>query len=231
MLCLCLYVLLSLAVQTAFRLSADTLNILDRADIVICMFFLGDFIRSLILAPNRWRYLATWGWLDLISSIPTIDLFRWGRAARVFRILRVLRGLRASRLLGEFSLQRRSESAFWTALLVAMLVTIFGSIGIPHLEVHPESTIRDADDALWWAFVTVTTVGYGDEYPVTPSGRALAAVVMATGIGLFGTFTAYLAAQFLAPEDAEQDREIADLRVELREVRALLESKAAQPPE
>ena len=219
MLGLSVYVLAALAVQAMFELGPDTLRILDVADTLVCVFFLGDFFRSVAIAPNRWRYLVTWGWIDLLSSIPAIDLFRWGRAARVFRILRVLRGIRASRLLGQFVLDLRPESAFWTAMLVAILVTIFGSIGILHLETDPRSTIRDADDALWWAFVTVTTVGYGDEYPVTPSGRLLAAAVMVTGIGLFGTFTAYLASLFLATEEEQTDREIAGLRSELDELR------------
>ena len=222
MLGLCIYVLLALVVQTAFSLSDDTLTILDRADMVICFFFLADFVRSLALASNRWRYFYTWGWIDLLSSIPAIDVFRWGRGARVFRILRVLRGFRAARLLGQFAFERRSESAIWAALLIAILVMIFGSIGILQLEVDPESTIQNADDALWWAFVTMTTVGYGDEYPVTPSGRVLAVIVMAVGIGLFGTFTAYLASTFLAPEGAGQDEELARLRAEVRELREIL---------
>lgn len=222
MLGLCVYVLVELAVLATFDLSPDTLKILDVADTLICVFFLADFFRNMAMAPNRVRYFFTWGWLDLLSSIPALDVFRWGRATRVFRILRVLRGIRAARLLGQFAIERRSVSAFWSALLIAVLVTIFGSIGILHLETSPESTILDADDALWWAFVTVTTVGYGDEVPVTPSGRLLAAAVMITGIGLFGTFTAYLASLFLAPEEAETEREIEGLRRDIAELRGLI---------
>ncbi len=222
MLVLCVFVLGSLGMQVATELHPETLRILDLTDTVICLVFFGDFLRSLVLATDRWRYLVTWGWLDLLSSIPAIDVFRWGRAARVFRILRVLRGLRASRILASFAFERRAESAVFAALSLAILVTIFGSIGILHLERVPGGNIRSAEDALWWAFVTVTTVGYGDHHPVTPSGRALAAVLMTTGIGLFGTFTAYLASSFLAPEEAVHERELAALREEVRELRDLL---------
>ena len=68
----------------------------------------------------------------------------------------------------------------------------------------------------------MTTVGYGDEYPVTPGGKLLAVFVMVTGIGLFGTLTAYLASLFVAPEDAAQDRELAALREEVRELKDIL---------
>ncbi len=71
---------------------------------------------------------------------------------------------------------------------------------ILHLETNHESNIHSAADAMWWSFVTVTTVGYGDHFPVTPSGRVLAAVLMIAGIGLFGTFTAYIATAFLSTE-------------------------------
>ena len=110
---------------------------------------------------------------------------------------------------------------------MAILVTIFGSIAQLHLEVRPESNIHKAVDALWWSFVTITTVGYGDFHPITPSGRALAAVLMITGIGLFGTFTAFVASAFLSTDDKD---EIAELRDEVRELRRLIEQNADEKP-
>ena len=63
----------------------------------------------------------------------------------------------------------------------------------------PTASITSASDALWWVFVTITTVGYGDRYPVTNVGRAVAVLVMIAGVGLFGTLSGFLANQFLAP--------------------------------
>jgi Ion transport protein len=77
----------------------DTRAIIDYADFAICMLFFLDFVITFSRAENRVRYLLTWGWLDLISSIPMIDPLRWGRAARIVRILRILRGVRATRVL------------------------------------------------------------------------------------------------------------------------------------
>lgn len=219
MLGLCVYVLLALAAQTLFTLDPETARILDLADAAICVVFLLDFAVSLARAEDRWRYLATWGWLDLISSIPTIDVFRWGRMARIFRILRVLRGLRATRFISTVVLERRAECAMWAAALFCILVTVFGSIAILHLEETEGANIKSAEDALWWSFVTVTTVGYGDRFPVTSAGRLLAALLMFAGIGLFGTFTAFVASAFMAPGEAQQDRELAAIRDELRQLR------------
>jgi voltage-gated potassium channel len=229
MLLLCLYALGVLAAQTVVRLEPQTRSILDYTDGVVCAFFLLDFGISLFRAPDRWKYFITWGWLDLLSSIPTIDIARWGRAARVLRVFRVLRGLRATKLLASLVLRRRAESTFLAASLVALLLVTFCSIAVLHFETEPESNIKTAGDAMWWAVATVTTVGYGDRYPITGEGRFIAAILMAAGVGLFGTFSGFLAAWFLGSEETEsQHREIARLRVELAGLRDLLERALLQ---
>ena len=82
---------------------------------------------------------------------------------------------------------------------------MFCSIAVLHFETDPESNIRTAEDALWWAFATITTVGYGDCYPVTWEGRLIATILMCAGVGLFGTFSAFLAAWFIGSEPATCD--------------------------
>lgn len=225
MLGLCVYVLAALAVQTLVVLDPDTNRILDVADFAICMVFFADFLRSLIVAPNRLQYMVRWGWIDLLSSIPAIDIFRWGRAARVFRILRILRGVRAARVISTFALERRAGSALGAVVFIALLVMIFGSIAVLQLEADPAANIKNADDALWWAFVTITTVGYGDHFPLSTSGKVLAAGMMVVGIGLFGTFTAYVASAFVSADEQQEVAEIAALREEIRELRAAIEGR------
>jgi voltage-gated potassium channel len=224
MLVLCLYALGALAAQTAFRLEPGTRGILDYADYGVCVLFLVDFGFSLFRAPNRWRYFSTWGWLDLLSSVPTIDVVRWGRAARVLRVLRVLRGLRATKLLATLVIRRRAESSFLAAALVAMLLIVFCSIAVLHFETEPESNIKTADDAIWWAFTTITTVGYGDRYPVTGEGRFVAVILMAAGVGLFGTFSGFLAAWFLGASGEEAaSNELITVRAEIAALRESIE--------
>jgi voltage-gated potassium channel len=239
MLVLCLYALGVLAFQTAVAESPETRTILDYADYVVCLLFFGDFVVSLLRAPDRWRYFYTWGWLDLLSSIPMVDAVRWGRAARVLRVLRVLRGLRATKLLATLILRRRAESSFVAASLVALLLLVFCSVAVLHFEDDPASNIKTAEDALWWAYVTITTVGYGDRFPVTSEGRFIGAILMAAGVGLFGVFSGFLAAWFLgaqgapAPPPPDEGSELRALREEiaaLREAVGRLEGALAARP-
>jgi voltage-gated potassium channel len=86
-------------------------------------------------------------------------------------------------------------------------MVIFSSVAILQVENAPNSNIRTAEDALWWAYVTITTVGYGDKYPVTTEGRIIAAVLMTVGAGLVGTFTGFAASWFVEGRLEEQEEE------------------------
>jgi voltage-gated potassium channel Kch len=66
---------------------------------------------------------------------------------------------------------------------------------------------RSKNDAIWYTYVTITTVGYGDRYPVTQTGRVLGLIIMTAGVGLFGTFTGYLANIFLAPPRKKKEEQ------------------------
>lgn len=226
MLALCLYALGVLAMQTATQLDPSTAAILEFADYAVCAAFFADFLWSLWRADNAWRYFITWGWLDFLSSLPMIDIARWGRAARVLRIFRVLRGLRASKHLAGLVLKQRAENTVLAASLVALMLVTFCSIAILHFENVADANILTAEDAIWWAFATITTVGYGDRYPTTTEGRMVAVVLMSAGVALFGTFSAYLAKWFIGPEVEESsERELQALRIEIAAMREVLERR------
>jgi voltage-gated potassium channel len=225
MLALCFFALGTLAVHSFVSLSEASRQILEYADAAICGLFLIDFGNSLARAPNRWRYLFTWGWLDFLSSIPAIPVLRLGRAGRVVRIVRVLRGVRATKILSGLVLDRRAESAGLAAALVTLLLVIFSSLAIVQFETGPDSNIKSAGDALWWALSTITTVGYGDRFPVTAEGRLVAVILMMAGIALFGVVSGFVAAWFLAPANRAQKSELDEVRDELRGLRELLENR------
>jgi voltage-gated potassium channel len=77
------------------------------------------------------------------------------------------------------------------------MMVIFSSVAILQVEDDPTGNIKTAEDALWWSYVTITTVGYGDKYLVTSEGRLIAAFLMTAGVGLSGTFTGYVASWFV----------------------------------
>jgi voltage-gated potassium channel len=224
MLALSVYAVLALAFSTFGRPSADTRQILDYADTAVCALFLLDFFVTLVRSRNRLRYLLTWGWLDLLSSIPTVDALRWGRTARVLRILRVLRGIRAAKIVTEFLLYRRAQSTFLAALLISLLLVVLAASSILQLETGPEANIRTPEDAVWWAVVTITTVGYGDKFPVTTEGRMIAALLMTAGVGMFGTFSGFVASWFLsAPQQESEEPLLLAVQELQREVQLLRE--------
>ena len=97
------------------------------------------------------------------------------------------------------------KGTFTFAVIVAFMLILFSSVLILEVETAPNSNIKTAEDALWWAYVTITTVGYGDLYPVTTEGRIVALVLMTAGVGLFGVFTGYLASWFVEPDKEKED--------------------------
>lgn len=209
---LSLYVLGALLVDTFFKLPHEVSRLLSLIDDVICVFFLYEFCVRLYRAESKLRFLQ-WGWIDLISSIPTLEYFRPGRALRLFRILRVLRAFRSIRHLAMHVFAKRAKGALSTVAILAVLILIFSSIAILQVEDDPNSNIKTAEDALWWSYVTITTVGYGDKYPVTTEGRLIAVVLMTTGVGLFGTFTGFIASWFVEERQEEHEKEKGDQEI------------------
>lgn len=193
---LSIYVLSELLISSVFIFSHETSRLLDYIDDAICVVFLLDFFINFIQAENKLKFMKL-GWIDLISSIPTFGYLRAGRAFRLIRLLRILRAFRSAKHLINYVYKNKSQGAFTTVVIIAILMIIFSSISILQVEIAPESNIKTAEDALWWAYVTVTTVGYGDKYPVTTEGRIIAVALMTVGVGLFGTFTAFLASWFV----------------------------------
>lgn len=193
---LSIYVLSELLISSIFTISHETSKLLDYIDDAICVVFLLDFIVNFIKAENKLKFMKL-GWIDLISSIPTFGYLRAGRAFRLIKLLRILRAFRSAKHLINYVYKNKSQGAFTTVAIIALLMIIFSSISILQVETTPESNIKTAEDALWWAYVTITTVGYGDKYPVTTEGRIIAVALMTVGVGVFGTFTAFLASWFV----------------------------------
>lgn len=200
---LSIYILGALIIDTLFQLPAETSRILDIIDDLICIIFLIEFFVRFYKAESKLQFMK-WGWIDLISSIPAIDTLRYGRTLRLFRLLRVLRAFQSTRHLIQHLIKKRVRGTFAGAALVAGLMIIFSSISILQVETDPESNIKTAEDALWWAFSTITTVGYGDHYPVTTEGRIIAVILMTVGVGLFGTFAAFVTTWFIQDPDRQE---------------------------
>jgi voltage-gated potassium channel len=222
---LSVYVLVAVFIETVVKLSPETTQLLDYIDSLICLVFLYDFFIHLYRAPSKKAFLK-WGWLDFISSIPMLGLFRFARLARVIRILRILRAFRSSKILITYLFQHRATSTLASVALISVVLVIFSSIAILHVENQPASNIKTPADALWWAITTITTVGYGDRYPITLEGRAVAVVLMTAGVALFATFTAFISSFFLESANKQHESEVRELIGEVRLLRQRLDSIA-----
>lgn len=219
---LSVYVLCALFAQTVFVLPTQVDLLIERIDFAICLLFIADFFARLYKAPSKMAFLK-WGWIDLVSSIPMFDFLRWGRLVRIVRILRILRAFRSTKVLLNYFFNNRAKGTFAAVTMISLVMVIFSSIAILNLENTPESNIKTPSDALWWSFATITTVGYGDRFPVTHEGRFIAALLMTTGVGLFGTFTAYVASLFMEAGHRKEESEIQTLIHEVRLLKAQVE--------
>ena len=197
------YILVALLIDSFFTLPEEVSRLLIFIDHAICFVFLYDFAYRFAKAKSKLEFMK-WGWIDLISSIPAFEYLRYGR---LIRLLRVLRAFRSVKYVTKHILRKRAKGTFASVSMIAVLMIIFGSIAILQFEHDPNSNIKTADDALLWAFVTLTTVGSGDRFPVTIEGRVLASFLMVTGIGLFGTFTGYVTAWFIGEEKSNKEDE------------------------
>lgn len=157
-------------------------------DLGLCLVFLYDFFIQLYKRKKRWQYFITYGWLDLLSSIPVMSEFSYIRILRVFRIIRILR---AYRILYSFIIKNKKASLYGLIVFISTMILILSSSLVLYLE-QDVGNIKTAEDALWWSYITITTVGYGDYYPVTNAGKLAASILILNGIAIFGVIVSYI---------------------------------------
>jgi voltage-gated potassium channel len=192
---------------------------------IVWLGFCAEFIARAAVAPNRSAFVrGSWSDLLIIAISPPFGVpesLQGVRAVRALRLLRLLRafafvtiGVRASKR----ALRHRK---FHYVLVVTSAVMLLGAAGVYLVEHQQNEAITTFGDAIWWAVTTTTTVGYGDIYPRTGEGRLIAVVLMLTGIGVIGIFTATIA-NFFALE--EESSELEAVKQQLRAIEAKLDA-------
>ncbi|MEZ4519251.1 MAG: ion transporter [Chloroflexota bacterium] len=178
-------------------LSRDNDMVLLIMNFIIAVIFLIDFLNRFFRSPSKGHYfIKESGWADLLSVIPypPFPLFRLVHSVRSVRGLQKIGGRAALHDLG----LNRAGGALYLAIFLAVILVEVASLSIVSIEApNPEANIKTASDAVWWAYVTITTIGYGDRYPVTNGGRIVGAILMTVGVGLFSVLTGFLANAFL----------------------------------
>jgi voltage-gated potassium channel len=234
-------------------------QVLNVYDNLICVVFLADFALNMRRSPRKRDYfIGQRGWLDLLGSIPSLGLlsgnagnltalFRLARLSRLARITRLLRG-QAGKDLVQDVLRNRGQYAAFITILAAFMVLVTSSVLVLLFESRStDANITTGGDALWWAVVTITTVGYGDKFPVTGLGRLTGVFVMFAGVGIIGALASILASILVPPPALGEESaaapatpapvptstieaELAGLRAEMQALRlALAPERPASP--
>jgi voltage-gated potassium channel len=183
--------------------------------------FVLDYLARLALSRARWRFVRSHP-LDL--AVIALPLLRPLRLLRLVTLLSVLNRYAGGSLRGRVAVYVAGSTSL--VLLVASLAVLDAERG------HEGSNIETFPDALWWAMTTVTTVGYGDRFPVTGTGRLIAGGLMLAGIALLGVVTASLASWLLdkvreveEESQAATRRDVVALAAEVEALRKALEGQ------
>jgi voltage-gated potassium channel len=176
-------------------------------DTGILLIFTADYFVRLGISKNKKVFFKE-NIIDLISIIPFSSIFRIFRMFRLFRLIQVVRFVKILKLIKILSFVKRFTSkskkfvytnGFVYMMYFTLATIILGAIGIYFAE--KDQTINSFQDAIWWSFVTASTVGYGDISPKTTLGRLIAVILMIIGIGFIGMLTGTIATYFVKKVD------------------------------
>ena len=202
----------------------NLLDVIVIIDAVLTIFFLFDFLYRILTTSAKSQYFfKRWGWADLLACVPLLRIFRLFRVVRAGRLMRTF-GVK--NMLNEVINNRAGSALYITVFSVIVLAEFAAMLILQAEKPNPNANITTGGDAVWWVFVTITTVGYGDKYPTTGAGRTIGVVVMFCGIALLGVLTSFLASFFVAPpKKKEEELAPTDPRAKVAEIKALLQAQ------
>jgi voltage-gated potassium channel len=208
----------AIAMETVETLPATLRRILTWVEYLILAIFTVEYMLRLACSDRPLRYAVSfWGIVDFLAIVPAI-LFLLPdaqsiRSLRLLRLVRLLKLFYASRALDRLSRafeKNRAELMIFS--FIALVVLYLSAVGIYHFEhqAQPE-TFGSIPAALWWALATLTTVGYGDVYPVTLAGRAFTGLVLLVGLGIIAVPAGLITSALL---ESDLDDPLTDLDTE-----------------
>ena len=206
--------LITFMLETLPDLDARTKRVLSVIEGITVIIFTVEYLLRVIVADKKLKYIFSfYGLIDLLAILPFyitsgIDL----RAIRIFRLFRLFRAfklVRYSKAVRHFRLAIKEIKEELILYLVLTVVLLFvASIGIYYFEneAQPEK-FKSIFHCMWWAISTLTTVGYGDVYPITLGGRIFTAIILLIGLGLIAVPSGLIASAFTKVyEDHDHDK-------------------------
>lgn len=183
------FVVFSLVLQESITINPEMGRLLSWMDNVCCVVFLSEWIYRFVHAEKK-RSFVLRNFIDLIASIP----FGWLPGLKALRLMRLVQVIRIAGSVNRFATYCRHNSiqtARFAFFILFTLLMMTGPVLILFFE-YDSGSINTAENALWWTYCTVTTIGYGDLYPVTTGGRIFTVFVSLGGIGMFGILSTLL---------------------------------------
>ena len=183
----------------------DAVNVVIIINLCLTLIFLFDFGYRLATAKSRsYYFIRDWGWADLLACSPTLRFLRIFRLVKAYRLVKK----HGTKTIIDYLSYHRAESALYLLVFLVILILESGAFLVLSAESKsPTANITTAGDALWWAYVTITTVGYGDRFPVTTTGRLVGILVMTTGVGIFATFAGFISNKLLTPQEKDEKKD------------------------
>lgn len=213
---LSLLTLALIGLQIFQKQSPQTYLWLNWADFGISSIFLFSWLRDFVLAKDR-RAFMKWGWIDLLLAIPFLPSI-W---VTYYPILRTARILRSAKHIYYFFKHDSKTDKFFDCCAFCIGLIFAGAMLVFQCEKHVDgANIKNLSDSLWWAMATITTIGYGDRFPVSDAGRIVGCVVMISGVSLFASFTGFIVSKFIVDDRADKIlEEMKEMREEIRELK------------
>jgi len=221
-----LLVLIVISVILVMLESVDSIRhkyggFLTTCEYIVTALFTIEYVLRVWTTERRWGYITSfYGLVDLVSLLPTylaffaggssLAIIRGMRLLRIFRIFKLGRYIKESRILIDALRASRAKITVFI-ITVLMLVSIIGTL--MYLIEGDEGGFTSIPKSIYWAIVTVTTVGYGDISPVTPVGQFLASLLMIMGYGVIAVPTGIVTSEMVSTNQGEEDDEEDQFRV------------------
>lgn len=207
--------LINLSIDTLPDLSDNNKKILDIIELVITIFFTIEYIARILINKNKKKYiLSFYGIVDLMAILPFFLTLGTGfQAVRVVRLIRIFRILKfatrqedaLNRLSRAFKKAKNQLIVFVFGTIIMLYLSAAGIYVFEH-EAQPE-VFKSIFHSLWWAVATLTTVGYGDIYPITFFGRAFTFIVLMIGVGTISVPSALMVSALGEVIKEEEEKE------------------------
>ncbi len=209
---LILFSIFSFSIETLPDLETSTRKFLDISEVIIVIVFTVEYLLRLYVADKKLSYvLSFYGLIDLIAIVPfyimsSIDLrsLRIFRLLRLFQLMKLLRFSKAMRRFSRAFVIAKEEIVVFSVVTVMLLY--LSAVGIYYFEneAQPEA-FKSIVHSLWWAVTTLTTVGYGDVYPITAGGKIFTFVILMIGLGIVAIPAGLLASSLSKARTEEQE--------------------------